>query len=106
MGKLIIPNKDLDFSIDPPLDLLVEVEMTSSAIKKMPLFAAMSVPEVWRHDGYHLQMFKLVDGFYLQIPSRLLLPGLTAAHVDELLTHRNTTGETKLIQSFRQSINS
>jgi Uma2 family endonuclease len=45
--------------------------MTSSAIIKMQLFAAMGVPEVWRHDGHRLQMFELVDGSYLQIPSSL-----------------------------------
>lgn len=78
--------------------------MTSSAINKMQLFAAMGVLEVCRHDGHRLQMFELIDGDYLQIPSSLKLPGLAALQVDELLSQRNTTGETKLIRSFRMRI--
>jgi len=105
-AERLLSKKDLDFSIDPPPDLVVEVEITSSAIKKMQLFAAMGVPEVWRHDGHRLQMFELVDGSYLQIPSSFQLPGLTTAQVDEMLSQRNTLGETKLIQSFRISISS
>lgn len=105
-AERLLSKKDLDFSIDPPPDLVVEVEMTSSAIKKMQLFSAMGVLEVWRHNGHRLQMFELVDGSYLQIPSSLQLPGLTTVQVDELLSQRNTAGETKLIKSFRMSISS
>ena len=36
---------------DPPPDLVVEVEMTRSAIDKLRLFASMGIPEVWRYDG-------------------------------------------------------
>lgn len=100
----LLPKKELDFSIDPAPDLVVEVEMTSSAINKMQLFAAMGVLEVWRHDGHRLQMAELVDGVYQPMPSSLQLPGLTAAQVDEVLSQRNTTGETKLIQDFRARI--
>ena len=46
-----------------------EVEITSSAIQKMKLFAAMGVPEVWRHDGEQLQMFALQNGQYEPVPS-------------------------------------
>lgn len=102
----LLPKKELDFSIDPAPDLVVEVEMTSSAINKMQLFAAMGVLEVWRHDGHRLQMAELVDGVYQPMPSSLQLPGLTAAQVDEVLSQRNSTGETKLIQSFRARISS
>ncbi len=43
---------------------------------------------------------------YQPMPSSLQLPGLTAAQVDEVLSQRNSTGETKLIQSFRARISS
>ena len=70
----------------------------------MLLYAAMGALEVWRHDGQRLQMFGLCDGANLQITSSLQLPALTETQVNEVLSQRNTTGETKLIQSFRMSI--
>ena len=102
-GRLL-SKRELDFSTDPAPDLVVEVEMTSSAINKLQLFAAMGVLEVWRHDGHRLQMYELCDGVYRQITSSLQLPGLDATQVNEVLSQRNTTGETKLIQSFRLSV--
>jgi Uma2 family endonuclease len=100
----LLPKKELDFAIDPPPDLVIEVELTSSAIKKMELFATMQVLEVWRHDGETLQMFQLVEGCYQQIESSLQLPGLTAHRINEALQLRDSIGETRLIQQFRKGI--
>lgn len=100
----LLGKRELDFDVDPPPDLVIEVEMTSSAIKKMHLFAAMHVTEVWRHDGELLQKYQLVDGNYQLIDSSLQLPGLTSEKVNETLEKRDTIGETKLIQGFRKSI--
>lgn len=96
--------KDLDFEVDPPPDLVIEVELTSSAIKKMQLFAAMHVREVWRCDGQGLQMYQWVDGAYELMESSLQLPGLTSQQINQTLARRDTVGETKLIQQFRKSI--
>jgi Uma2 family endonuclease len=100
----LLGKKELDFAVDPPPDLVIEVELTSSAIKKMQLFAAMHVLEVWRHDGESLQMHRWLDGAYQQIESSVQLPGLTAQQINETLALRDTIGETKLIQGFRKSI--
>lgn len=100
----LLGKRELDFDVDPPPDLVIEVEMTSSAIKKMQLFAAMHVTEVWRHDGELLQMYLWLDGTYQLIDSSLQLPGLTSQKINETLAKRDTIGETKLIQGFRKSI--
>ncbi len=60
---------ELDFGVDPPPDLVIEIELTSSAIKKMQLFAAMQILEVWRHDSESLQMYRWEDGTYHLIES-------------------------------------
>src|SRR5437016_14085752 len=41
----------IDLSVDPPPELVVEIEITRSAVRKFPVFAKMGVPEVWRYDG-------------------------------------------------------
>jgi Uma2 family endonuclease len=103
-AELIRPEDEVDLSIDPPPDLVIEVELTSSAIKKLKLFAAMGVPEVWRHDGTKLWMGRLVAGEYQQIESSLDLPGLSAATIDGFLVRRFDLGETTLIREFRAAI--
>src|SRR5687767_2382673 len=41
--------------IDPPPDLILEVDVTSSSVDQLALYASMGVPEVWIHDGKALQ---------------------------------------------------
>lgn len=101
----LLGKRELDFEVDPPPDLVVEVEMASSAIKKMPLFAAMKVPEVWRHDGESLTMYRREKEGYVQIDSSIELPGLTAKRINQTLASRHSVGETSLIQGFRKTIN-
>lgn len=100
----IRPKDEVDLQIDPPPDLVIEVEITSSAIAKLRLFAAMGVPEVWRHDGNRLAMLGLEGAAYGPLVSSLGLPGLTAAMINSVLARRFETGETALIKEFRGTI--
>lgn len=100
----VLDREELDFEVDPVPDLVIEVELTSSAIDKMKLFAAMEVLEVWRHDGKSLQIFRLEYGKYIPVSSSVELPGLTASIVNQTLAQRLQTGETTLIRDFRRSI--
>ncbi len=94
----------IDLAIDPPPDLVIEVEITSPAIAKMPLFAAMEIPEVWRHDEERLTMLVLVDGEYQSIQESRELPRLTIPMIEHVLSRRFNLGETQLIREFRRSV--
>jgi Uma2 family endonuclease len=72
----------LDFTQDPPPDLAVEIDITSSSLNQLALYATLGVSEVWRYDGntlifYHLQSAKyaIVDRsptFKILSPDRVL----------------------------------
>ena len=100
----IRPRDEVDLLVDPPPDLVVEVEITKSAISKLKLFAAMGVPEIWRHDGTQLTMLAKSDGGYQPIASSIGLPGLSAARIDAFLARRFDQGETALITEFRAAV--
>jgi Uma2 family endonuclease len=100
----VLSKREMDFEIDPPPDLVVEVEITSSSINKMELFAAMQVPEVWIHNGEKLTMYRLRDRRYEEIESSQELPGLRTDQINQTLAQRNSVGETRLIRNFRSSI--
>lgn len=95
---------EVDLVLDPPPDLVIEVEITSSSIAKLKLFAAMGVPEVWRHDGTRLTMLALIGGGYEPIESSVGLPGLTTVVIDAFVARRFDRGETALIKEFRAAI--
>jgi Uma2 family endonuclease len=40
--------REVDLNVDPPPDVVLEMEMSRSARDKLPLFASMGIAEVWR----------------------------------------------------------
>ncbi|MBO0719619.1 MAG: Uma2 family endonuclease, partial [Blastocatellia bacterium] len=46
----------LDFRVDPPPDIVVEIDIHHSSVAKLPIYAALGVPEIWRYDGYTLKI--------------------------------------------------
>ena len=103
-AALIRHKEEIDLAFEPPPDLVIEVEITSSAIRKLTLFAAMGIPEVWRHDGEKLRMFHLENGQYEPRDSSWSLPELTPTMINNVLDKRFDVGETQLIREFRLSI--
>lgn len=100
----MLEKEELEFEVDPVPDLVIEVEITRSAIHKLKLFAKMGIPEVWRHNGKELEMLRLVDGKYQAIQSSVELPGLRQELIETALASRSKTGETALIKEFRQRV--
>jgi Uma2 family endonuclease len=49
--------REVDLAVDPPPDLVLEMEMSRSALDKLRLFASMGIPEVWRCDGQRVTIF-------------------------------------------------
>jgi Uma2 family endonuclease len=61
-----VAGKTIDFTQDPPPDLVVEVDITHSDIDKNRLYASMGVPEFWRYNGQELKIYRLEQNIYLE----------------------------------------
>jgi Uma2 family endonuclease len=83
---LIREKDDIDLPVDPPPDLAIEVDNTTDSARKLPIYAALGVPEVWRYD---VRTRELVfgrlqpDGTYAEVTRSVSLPMLTPALVQE-----------------------
>jgi Uma2 family endonuclease len=85
---LIREKDDLDLAVDPPPDLAIEVDNLSDSLGKLPIYAALRVPEVWRYDGRARVLWfgRLADdGTYTQLERSECLPLLTPERVLEAL---------------------
>ena len=49
----------VNLGVDPPPDVLIEVEITRSALNRMAVYAALRVGQVWRFDGQTLHFHVL-----------------------------------------------
>jgi Uma2 family endonuclease len=104
LADLMRTRDEIDLSVDPPPELVVEIEITKSAIAKLEVFAMMGVPEVWRHDGASLRMFRLNNREYSAISESVALPRFPASLAESLLAERFNQGVMALIRQFRKSL--
>lgn len=66
--------REYDPSIDPPPDLAVEIDVTNDSRRRLAIYTALRVPEVWRFDGSSLTVWTLVGDRHLASPKSLSFP--------------------------------
>ena len=67
----------LDLSVDPPPDLVVEIDLTSSSLDKQPLMAALGIKELWRYQSDQVTVLRLAQGNYQVADESGYFPGVT-----------------------------
>lgn len=82
--------KEIDLTIDPPPDLVVEIDITSSTIDKLALFADFGVPEVWRYKDGQFEILQLVRGLYCPVEASSVLPFITSQLLTDFIAESLT----------------
>ena len=96
---------ELDLTIDPPPDLILEVDVTSSSIDKMSIYAALRVPEIWRWHDDRLHLYALdFDGRYVIVSESRALPGFPFDLATEFVGQRTFADEMSLVDEFRDLV--
>ncbi len=96
--------EQIDLSLYPPPDLALEIDITSSSVNRMGIYAALGIPEVWRFDGETLAMMELRGGRYEAIAHSVVFPMLTPKVLMSFLDQRTQLGENAIVKQFRQWI--
>ena len=94
-------HEEVDLTRDPPPDLALEVDIRSNSQGRMPIYARLGVPEVWRLGADSLRMYQLTDARkYDEIPSSLALPGLRPEFLLQFLQRRGEIDTGSLMREF------
>jgi Uma2 family endonuclease len=94
----------LDFTQDPPPDLAIEIDITSSSINQLSLYAKLGIGEVWRYDGAALIFYRLQSGGYITVDRSPTFPMLSPARVLEFLADCQTHGVNRAVKILREWI--
>ena len=97
---IVRDKREIDLMVDPPPDLVIEIEMSRSSINKLALLASIGIPEVWRYNGKSLWLGRLVGEDYEPIRQSFELPGFPIEMATEILQLIGTASETELIRRF------
>jgi Uma2 family endonuclease len=96
----------LDFTQDPPPDLAIEIDITSSSINQLSLYATLGVGEVWRYDGTVLKFYQLQSGGYVSVDRSPTFPTLSPDQVLEFLADCQTDGINQAVKKLRAWVRS
>lgn len=102
----VIGKMDLDLAHDPPPDLVIESDLTSSSLDRFAIYAGLGVPEVWRVFNRRVEVWRLTDGAYEEALRSAAFPFLTAESLNEFLARGLTEGERKAAQALRDWVTS
>jgi Uma2 family endonuclease len=97
--------RDFDLERDPPPDLAIEVDITSSSLDRMSIYADLGVPEVWRFDGETFSIQLLAEGKAFEASDRSpALPLLPPDVVQRFLERSDAMDDTELMVEFLEWI--
>jgi Uma2 family endonuclease len=70
----LVKGRDVDFSQDPPPDLVVEIDITHTDIEKNAFYSSLGVPEFWRFNGKVWRIYQLCDRVYIEVEASPTFP--------------------------------
>ena len=99
----ILGNEELNLETDPPPDLAVEVDITHASVDRIPIYAELGVPELWRFDGTDLLAYHLEGSGEYGGPrtDSLAFPSVPLMGIAEFLRRSLETDDATLLREFR-----
>ncbi|MEH2132153.1 MAG: Uma2 family endonuclease [Nostoc sp.] len=104
--NVIRGKKRIDLTQDPPPDLVVEIDITSSSKNRFEVYADMGVPEIWRYDGNSFSINILQNQKYISFERSLAFPNLPLTEISNFLEQVGEKDYLELVKEFRQWVKS
>lgn len=103
-NESVVRGKSINFPADPPPDLVVESDYTSSSLNKFSIYASLGVPEIWRYRNQSLVVYQLVEGNYEERENSLAFPFLPIAEIPGLIEQSKAIGQRAAVRLFRDRV--
>jgi Uma2 family endonuclease len=94
--------RNYDPAVDPPPDLAVEIDVTSDSRKRMEIYAALNIPEVWRFDGNALVVWTPRAGRFAASPSSPAFPTVPIQRLARFVLDYRSGTDREWIRQFRR----
>ncbi|MBD2345913.1 Uma2 family endonuclease [Anabaena subtropica] len=99
--NLIKGKTRIDLQQDPPPDLVVEIDISSSSKNRFEVYAEMGVPEIWVYDRQTFSIHILQNKTYTNVDQSLAFPGLPVLEIVNFLEQVEQKDYLDLIREFR-----
>lgn len=93
--------RELDLAVDPPPDLAIEIDVTTSSQHKFGIYAALGIPELWVWKVDRFQPHRLTGGAYKPARSSTELPGFPLSEASGVMLDHVMEDDVTAMQAFR-----
>lgn len=97
---------ELNLSVQPPPDLVIEVDISHPSIARLPIYAALGVPEIWQFEDGQVKFFVLQENKYIALTNSTELPGITFEVITQFVNASASTKRPQWLRQVRQWIRS
>ncbi len=92
----------IDLAVDPPPDLVIEIDITSPSFSKLPIYAQIGVPEIWRYDEARMKILTLEGTDYAETAESIVLPPVTSDVLTDFVEKSKATRRTAWLKRVRE----
>ncbi len=90
----------IDLKVFPP-DLVIEVDIFSPSINRLPIYAEFKVPEIWRYKNDEVKIYLFAGEKYLESDESPALPKITGELLTRLLAESETMKRSAWLKNVR-----
>jgi Uma2 family endonuclease len=99
----ILGKTEIDLTRDPPPDLALEIDISTSSVNRMGIYAALGIPEIWRFDGQVLQIHELTaTATYQKSGQSATFGDIPVARLAEFVLKVTELDDYDLLRLFRE----
>ncbi|MDM9380873.1 Uma2 family endonuclease [Chlorogloeopsis sp. ULAP01] len=92
---------EIDLNSDPPPDLVVEIDLTSSSLDKFQVYASLCITELWHYDEGVLRIYQLQQGQYVECSHSPTFANLPLIEIPQFLEESQRVGVMEMTRHFR-----
>jgi Uma2 family endonuclease len=95
---------EINLDKDPPPDLVVEIDISRNSERKLLMYAALGIREVWRYEGAAIRIYRLHGKEYKTSAKSSILRGVAAKQLTKLLADSERMNRLAWFALIRKSI--
>ncbi len=99
----VIGPRELDLATDPPPDLVIESDLTSSSLNRFAIYAGLGVPEIWQiihHEWHEVIFWVLAEGKYQEAAESRAFPFLSSERLNDFVRIGINQGQHRAARAF------
>lgn len=97
-----IRGNKINISVDPPPDLIIEVDITNSSARSFAVYQQLGISEIWRYTNGSVKIFQLQDGDYRECEFSSIFVMISGDILGYFLQMSSTENSTRVVRAVRQ----